>query len=64
MTNAERIRTMSVRKLAEIIKFYLECDKCPRQTNRGCDGDCAKGAREWLKQEVSDDEPRLAGRTQ
>lgn len=47
MTNADRIRQMTDEELANIVKFWLECDNCP--CNDGdCGADCFYAACKWL----------------
>ena len=55
MTNGDRIRHMTDEELVSIVKFWLECNNCPLQNDRGCDGNCELGTLKWLKQEVSED---------
>ncbi len=38
MTNADKLRNMTDEEIANIVKFWLECDDCPLQNDRGCDG--------------------------
>lgn len=56
MTNADKLRSMTDEELANIVKFWLECDDCPLQNDRGCNGNCELGALKWLKQAVEKDE--------
>ena len=59
VSNADRIRKMTDEQLAAWFARYIECRDCPQKGKnglRGCDkDDCLSGAREWLKQEVTQD---------
>lgn len=54
MTNSEKLRALSDYELADIVRFWLECDYCPINDGE-CQGNCYLAAMEWLKQEVSED---------
>ena len=55
MTNGDRIRQSTDEELAERMALEMDCNICPLQSDKGCDGDCELGALMWLKQEVDGD---------
>lgn len=59
MTNADRIRSMSDKELAEFV-FIAPCQLCPAYSNK-CDfvfynGKCRENIAEWMKQEAKEGE--------
>ena len=53
MTNFEKIKSMSVKEMAEFIFDNYRCRKCAC-ANNNCDGKCKLGIAKWLKKEVSE----------
>lgn len=51
MTSGDRIRQMTDEELAERMAIEMDCNICPLQSDKGCDGNCELGALMWLKQE-------------
>lgn len=49
----DKIKTLSVDELTEVLSFYFECDRCPAKRD-GCsenDASCMDAIRDWLKQD-------------
>lgn len=57
MTNADRIRAMSDKELAEFIPnwSYTKACKCDEETFVGCNNECEKCVIEWLQQPIEED---------
>ena len=53
MTNADRIRTMSDKELAELMRSMMDCDSCGNMFSFKCDGSyehCSSVCLKWLQQ--------------
>ena len=58
-TNYDRIKSMSVEEMAALITklAFFPCELCERDHNASCThGDCFEIHKQWLLQEVSEDE--------
>ena len=54
MTNYERIKSMSIEEMAEMLAWEVDCYECPAAIN-GCSSDfnkCAEQQKKWLESEV------------
>ena len=56
-TNYDRIKKMSVEEMAQFIPnwSYTKACKCDEETYANCNNECEKCVREWLLQEVTDE---------
>ena len=55
MTNGDKFRSMADEELAIELAHITECPRCPAKREH-CGMDCHKAWREWLKEEVQDDQ--------
>ena len=55
ITNYDRIKSMSVEEMAELIDKNYKCRKCAYY-HKCCNGDCTNGIIQWLLQEVSEND--------
>lgn len=56
MTNADRIRQMTDKELAEWFAPHMGCNICDKNDMYGCDlNECKKYALAYMKKEVSED---------
>ena len=58
MTNADRIRTMSDKELAELMRSMMDCDSCEIMFSFKCDGSyehCSSVCLKWLQQPAEED---------
>ena len=60
MTNYEKIKNMTLEEMSKIIGAGNPCDFCVYNDSlKNClnsNGDCDTGTKEWLKQEVKNDD--------
>ena len=59
MTNADRIRAMSDKELAELMRSMMGCDSCGNMFSFKCDGSyehCSSVCLNWLQQPVEEDD--------
>ena len=59
MTNADRIRAMSDKELAELMRSMMGCDSCGNMFSFKCDGSyehCLSVCLEWLQQSTEEDD--------
>ena len=57
MTNADRIRAMSDKELAELMRSMMDCDSCGNMFSFKCDGSyehCSSVCLKWLQQPAED----------
>lgn len=56
MTNYDRIKAMSIEKMATFLKdiYNCPCKFCGLYDDADCAGKCEQGHIKWLKQEVSE----------
>ena len=58
MTNADRIRAMSDKELAELMRSMMGCDSCGNMFSFKCDGSyehCLSVCLKWLQQPAEED---------
>lgn len=61
MLNIDRLREMSADELSEFLCFsdcITKKELCPAWNINTCGGDCSKYFRDWLLQEVREDDKR------
>ena len=59
MTNADRIRAMSDKELAELMRSMMDCDSCGNMFSFKCDGSyehCLSVFLKWLQQPAEEDD--------
>ena len=59
MTNADRIRTMSDKELAELMRSMMDCDSCGNMFSFKCDGSyehCLSVCLKWLQQPAEEED--------
>ena len=59
MTNADRIRAMSDKELAELMRSIMGCDSCGKMFSFKCDGSyehCSSVCLEWLQKPAEEDD--------
>ena len=58
LTNADRIRAMSDKELAELMRSMMDCDSCGNMFSFKCDGSyehCLSVCLEWLQKPAEED---------
>ena len=58
ITNADRIRAMSDKELAELMRSMMDCDSCGNMFSFKCDGSyehCSSVCLKWLQQPAESD---------
>ena len=58
-TNAQKIRAMSDKELAELMRSMMDCDSCGNMFSFKCDGSyehCLSVCLEWLQQPAEEDD--------
>ena len=58
-TNADRIRAMSDKELAELMRSMMDCDSCGNMFSFKCDGSyehCSSVCLKWLQQPAEEDD--------
>ena len=59
MTNYEKIKSMSIKKMAKFLYFFeMPCEMCPCNDEDSCTDhnyDCKKTIKDWLKAESEED---------
>ena len=58
MTNADRIRAMSDKELAELMRSMMDCDSCGNMFSFKCDGNyehCSSVCLKWLQKPAEED---------
>lgn len=59
LTNADRIRAMSDKELAELMRSMMDCDSCGNMFSFKCDGSyehCSSVCLNWLQQPAEEDD--------
>ena len=59
MTNADRIRAMSDKELAELMRSMMDCDSCGNMFSFKCDGSyehCSSVCLKWLQMPAEEDD--------
>ena len=59
LTNAQKIRAMSDKELAELMRSMMDCDSCGNMFSFKCDGSyehCLSVCLEWLQQPAEEDD--------
>ena len=59
MTNADRIRAMSDKELAELMRSMMGCDSCGNMFSFKCDGSyehCSSVCLEWLQKPAGEED--------
>ena len=59
MTNADTIRAMSDKELAELLRSIMDCDSCGNRFSFKCDGSyehCLSVCLKWLQQPAEEDD--------
>ena len=59
LTNADRIRDMSDKELAELMRSIMGCDSCGKMFSFKCDGSyehCLSVCLKWLQQPAKEDD--------
>ena len=59
VANADRIRAMSDKELAELMRSMMNCDSCGNMFSFKCDGSyehCSSVCLKWLQQPAEEDE--------
>ena len=62
MTNADRIRAMSDKELAELMRSMMDCDSCGNMFSFKCDGSyehCSSVCLNWLQKPAEEDDMDL-----
>lgn len=62
MTNADRIRAMSDKELAELMRSMMDCDSCGKMFSFKCDGSyehCSSVCLKWLQKPAEEDDMDL-----
>ena len=62
MTNADRIRAMSDKELAELMRSMMDCDSCGNMFSFKCDGSyehCLSVCLKWLQKPAEEDDMDL-----
>ena len=58
-TNADRIRAMSDKELAKLMRSMMDCDSCGNMFSFKCDGSyehCSSVCLKWLQQPAEEDD--------
>lgn len=58
LTNADRIRAMSDKELAELMRSMMDCDSCGNMFSFKCDGSyehCSSVCLNWLQQPAEEE---------
>ena len=58
-TNAQKIRAMSDKELAELMRSMMDCDSCGNMFSFKCDGSyehCSSVCLKWLQQPAEEDD--------
>ena len=58
-TNADKIRAMSDKELAELMRSMMDCDSCENMFSFKCDGSyehCSSVCLEWLQKPAEEDD--------
>ena len=61
-TNAQKIRAMSDKELAELMRSMMDCDSCGNMFSFKCDGSyehCLSVCLEWLQKPAEEDDMDL-----
>lgn len=61
-TNAQKIRAMSDKELAELMRSMMDCDSCGKMFSFKCDGSyehCSSVCLEWLQKPAEEDDMNL-----